>query len=89
MYSLHFLHADIRAVESQAIDEVEARLASEHASLPTGPNGRDDRNLILWFLRDRKFDVDKAVEKLATAIVSFRAKLELFLQHVILFTSLC
>ncbi|GAQ86283.1 Sec14p-like phosphatidylinositol transfer family protein [Klebsormidium nitens] len=55
-------------VREKAIDEVAARLAAEHGSLPTGPNGRDDRDLILWFLRDRKFDVDKAVEKLATAI---------------------
>jgi hypothetical protein len=59
-----------RGFNLQAIDEVAARLAAEHGSLPTGPNGRDDRDLILWFLRDRKFDQDKTVEKLATAIVS-------------------
>jgi hypothetical protein len=50
--------------------EVKERLAREHPGLPTGRNGRDDDDMVLWFLKDRKFSVDEAVSKLTKAIVS-------------------
>lgn len=50
--------------------EVKERLAREHPGLPTGRNGRDDDDMVLWFLKDRKFSVDEAVPKLTKAIVS-------------------
>ena len=53
------------------MEEVKTRLEKEHADLPVGKNGRDDRALLLWFLRDRAFDVDATVTKLVEAIVSF------------------
>ncbi|KAF3436992.1 hypothetical protein FNV43_RR19745 [Rhamnella rubrinervis] len=37
-------------------------------SLPVGKNGRDDEDMILWFLRDRKFSVEDAAAKLTKAI---------------------
>lgn len=49
--------------------QVKARLESERADLPVGTNGRDDEDLILWFLRDRKFDVDATVAKLVKTLV--------------------
>lgn len=52
------------------VSEVKERLAREHPGLPTGRNGRDDEDMILWFLKDRKFSVDEAVAKLNKAIVS-------------------
>nr|XP_024399664.1 phosphatidylinositol transfer protein CSR1-like isoform X2 [Physcomitrium patens] len=48
---------------------VKSRLEAERPDLPVGKNGRDDEDLLLWFLRDRKFDVDAAVEKITTALV--------------------
>jgi hypothetical protein len=50
--------------------EVKERLAREHPGLPMGRNGRDDDDLVLWFLKDRNFSVDEAVSKLTKAIVS-------------------
>jgi len=50
---------------------VKEKLEKEHYSLPVGRNGRDDEDMILWFLKDRKFDVEEAVSKLTKAIVSF------------------
>lgn len=47
------------------------KLEKEYYSLPVGRNGRDDEDMILWFLKDRKFDVEEAVSKLTKAIVSF------------------
>jgi hypothetical protein len=41
--------------------EVKEQLGREHLSLPTGSNGRDNDNMILWFLKDRKFSVDEVV----------------------------
>ncbi|KAL6181830.1 hypothetical protein ACLB2K_048479 [Fragaria x ananassa] len=35
--------------------EVKEKLEKDHQSLPVGENGRDDEDLILWFLKDRKF----------------------------------
>ncbi|PWZ07860.1 Motile sperm domain-containing protein 2 [Zea mays] len=53
---------------SKLVLEVKERLAREHPSLPTGRNGRDDDDMVLWFLKDRKFSVDEAVSKLTKAI---------------------
>jgi len=52
------------------VAQVKARLEAERADLPVGKNGRDDEDLILWFLRDRKFDVDATVAKLIKTLVS-------------------
>ncbi|XP_015581160.1 uncharacterized protein LOC8258695 isoform X2 [Ricinus communis] len=48
--------------------EVKDKLEKEHHSLPVGQNGRDDEDMILWFLKDRKFSVEEAVAKLTKAI---------------------
>ncbi|XP_004236232.1 uncharacterized protein [Solanum lycopersicum] len=48
--------------------DVKERLKREYADLPVGRNGRDDEEMILWFLKDRKFSVDDAVSKLHKAI---------------------
>ncbi|GAB2269812.1 hypothetical protein Dimus_004730 [Dionaea muscipula] len=48
--------------------EVKEKLARSHSSLPIGKNGRDDEDMILWFLKDRKFSVEEAVTKLTKAI---------------------
>jgi hypothetical protein len=55
----------------QLVLEVKEKLEKEYHSLPVGRNGRDDEDMILWFLKDRKFDVQEAVSKLTKAIVSF------------------
>ncbi|VAI91947.1 unnamed protein product [Triticum turgidum subsp. durum] len=56
------------ASTSKLVLEVKERLQREHPGLPTGRSGRDDDEMILWFLKDRKFAVDEAVPKLAKAI---------------------
>ncbi|KAG2675945.1 hypothetical protein I3760_12G028700 [Carya illinoinensis] len=48
--------------------EVKEKLQKEYHSLPVGKNGRDDEDMILWFLKDRKFSVEDAVAKLTKAI---------------------
>ncbi|KAA8540795.1 hypothetical protein F0562_024286 [Nyssa sinensis] len=48
--------------------EVKEKLEKDHYNLPVGRNGRDDEDMILWFLKDRKFSVDDAVSKLTKAI---------------------
>ncbi|XP_059444608.1 uncharacterized protein LOC132176427 isoform X3 [Corylus avellana] len=48
--------------------EVKEKLEKEYHSLPVGKNGRDDEDMILWFLKDRKFYVEDAVSKLTKAI---------------------
>lgn len=50
---------------------MKTKLEREYPSLATGKNGRDDEEMILWFLKDRKFSVAEAVSKLSKAIVSF------------------
>ncbi|KAL3824865.1 hypothetical protein ACJIZ3_020894 [Penstemon smallii] len=50
------------------VREVKEKLEKEHNSLPVGKNGRDDEEMILWFLKDRKFSVEDAVSKLNKAI---------------------
>lgn len=54
----------------QLVLEVKGKLEKEYHSLPVGKNGRDDEDMILWFLKDRKFSVEDAVSKLTKAIVS-------------------
>ena len=49
--------------------KVKEKLEKDHYNLPTGKNGRDDEELILWFLKDRRFEVDEAISKLTKAIV--------------------
>ena len=53
----------------QLVLEVKEKLEREHSSLPLGRNGRDDEEMILWFLKDRKYSVEDAVAKLTKAIV--------------------
>ncbi|KAK9278219.1 hypothetical protein L1049_027780 [Liquidambar formosana] len=48
--------------------EVKEKLERDHHSLPVGRNGRDDEDMILWFLKDRKFSVEDAIAKLTKAI---------------------
>ncbi|XP_058733617.1 CRAL-TRIO domain-containing protein C3H8.02-like [Vicia villosa] len=48
--------------------EVKEKLEKEHHTLPVGRNGRDDEDMILWFLKDRKFSVEEAVSKLVKTI---------------------
>ncbi|XP_059642380.1 phosphatidylinositol transfer protein CSR1 [Cornus florida] len=48
--------------------EVKEKLGKDHYSLPVGKNGRDDEDMILWFLKDRKYSVEDAVLKLTKAI---------------------
>jgi hypothetical protein len=50
---------------------VKEKLQREYPNLATGKNGRDDEEMILWFLKDRKYSVEEAVSKLSQAIVSF------------------
>ncbi|KAF3502857.1 hypothetical protein F2Q69_00040071 [Brassica cretica] len=52
----------------QLVLEVKERLAKDCTSLPIGKNGRDDEEMILWFLKDRRFSVDEAIGKLTKAI---------------------
>ncbi|XP_073017626.1 uncharacterized protein [Primulina eburnea] len=47
---------------------VKVKLEKEYSSLPVGKNGRDDEEMILWFLKDRRFSVEDAVSKLTKAI---------------------
>ncbi|KAD4179920.1 hypothetical protein R6Q59_023314 [Mikania micrantha] len=48
--------------------KVKEMLEKDYYSLPTGKYGRDDEELILWFLKDRRFSVDEAISKLTKAI---------------------
>ena len=54
----------------QLVEDVKRKLESMHPDLPVGRNGRDDEELLHWFLKDRKYDVDAAVAKLVKALVS-------------------
>lgn len=54
----------------QLVVEVKEKLKKQHSSLPVGKCGRDDEEMILWFLKDRKFSVEETVTKLSKAIVS-------------------
>lgn len=59
----------IRSFWLQLVAEVKEMLNKEHNSLPLGKNGRDDEEMILWYLKDRKYSVQDAVSKLSKAIV--------------------
>ncbi|KAK9119776.1 hypothetical protein Scep_017869 [Stephania cephalantha] len=48
--------------------EVKEKLGRDYKGLPVGRYGRDDEEMILWFLKDRRFDVEAAANKLAKAI---------------------
>ncbi|KAG8484121.1 hypothetical protein CXB51_022910 [Gossypium anomalum] len=48
--------------------EVKEKLEKEHYDLPVGENGRDDEDMILWYLKDRRFSVEEAIAKLTKAI---------------------
>lgn len=52
----------------QLVLEVKEKLEKDHYSLPVGKYGRDDEDMILWFLKDRKFSVKDTVSKLTKAI---------------------
>ncbi|XP_024960741.1 uncharacterized protein LOC112501261 isoform X2 [Cynara cardunculus var. scolymus] len=56
------------------VTKVKEKLEKDHFSLPTGKNGRDDEELILWFLKDRRFSVEEAVSKLTKAIMLDRSE---------------
>ncbi|KAF8399740.1 hypothetical protein HHK36_015611 [Tetracentron sinense] len=59
----------LEPIESQKlVMEIKEKLERDHLSLPLGKNGRDDEDMILWFLKDRKFSVEDAVTKLTKAI---------------------
>ncbi|XP_002986250.2 phosphatidylinositol transfer protein CSR1 [Selaginella moellendorffii] len=54
--------------QERLVNQLKHHLATSHSYLPVGKNGRDDDELLLWFLQDRKFDVPKAGTKLANYI---------------------
>lgn len=56
----------------QLVVEVKEKLEKQHRTLPVGKYGRDDEEMILWFLKDRKFSVEETVSKLTKAIVSVK-----------------
>lgn len=63
-------YSRIWCLNVQLVLEVKEKLENEYPSLPVGKNGRDDEDMILWFLKDRKFSVEDAAAKLTKAIVS-------------------
>ena len=65
----------------QLVLEVKERLKNEYHELPVGKNGRDDENMIYWFLKDRSFSVDDAVKRLNKAIV----RITLYVDNMIYF----
>ncbi|GAB4845733.1 hypothetical protein Ancab_039135 [Ancistrocladus abbreviatus] len=50
------------------VAEVKEKLEKDYSSLPVGKYGRDDEDMILWFLKDREFSVNDAVTRLVKAI---------------------
>lgn len=54
----------------QLVMKVKEKLAKDYTTLPVGKNGRDDEEMIHWFLKDRNFSVDETISKLAKAIVT-------------------
>lgn len=48
--------------------EVKEKLEKRDSSLPIGKYGRDDEEMIYWFLKDRKFSVEETLAKLTKAI---------------------
>ncbi|XP_034673848.1 CRAL-TRIO domain-containing protein C365.01 isoform X3 [Vitis riparia] len=49
--------------------EVKEKLEKDQHSLPVGRNGRDDEDMILWFLKDRKFSVEEKCKHIAKRTV--------------------
>jgi hypothetical protein len=78
MFMLRRMHLYISATEHnpkknvalQLVEDVKRKLESMHPDLPVGKNGRDDEELLHWFLKDRRYDVDAAIAKLVKALVS-------------------
>ncbi|KAK1429078.1 hypothetical protein QVD17_11278 [Tagetes erecta] len=70
--SSSFLKFSVRNCSSDTshklVMKVKEKLEKDYYSLPTGKNGRDDEQLILWFLKDRRFSVEDAISKLTKAI---------------------
>ena len=62
--------------------EVKEKLEKDHHSLPVGKCGRDDEEMILWFLKDRKFSVNETVSKLTKAIVRYQFHVYLFMNDI-------
>ncbi|XP_058194049.1 CRAL-TRIO domain-containing protein C3H8.02 [Rhododendron vialii] len=50
------------------VTDVKERLENDHHNLRVGMYGKDEEDVIFWFLKDRKFSVEDAVSKLAKAI---------------------
>lgn len=48
----------------QLVVEVRERLEMEHSYLPVGKFGKDDEEMILWFLKEGKFSAEEDVSKL-------------------------
>uniref|UniRef100_A0A7N0RAT4 CRAL-TRIO domain-containing protein n=2 Tax=Kalanchoe fedtschenkoi TaxID=63787 RepID=A0A7N0RAT4_KALFE len=48
--------------------EVKEKLEKNYHDLPVGEYGRDDEEMILWYLKDRRFSVEEACGKLTKAI---------------------
>ncbi|CAN1347830.1 hypothetical protein LINPERPRIM_LOCUS41255 [Linum perenne] len=48
--------------------EVKEKLLKDHKTLPVGKCGRDDDEMILWFLKVSRFSVEETVGKLTKAI---------------------
>lgn len=63
------LLANVLIYYLQLVLEVKEKLAKDYYNLPVGKNGRDDEDMILWFLKDRNFVVNDTVSKLSKAIV--------------------
>ncbi|WVZ09130.1 hypothetical protein V8G54_013660, partial [Vigna mungo] len=68
------LHSQPQLDTRKLVLSVKEKLEKEHRSLPVGRNGRDDEDMILWFLKDRKFSVEDAISKLTKAIGEIQVK---------------
>ncbi|CAM8933812.1 hypothetical protein QQ045_015054 [Rhodiola kirilowii] len=64
------VHCSLAATDQshKLVLEVKENLERYHQTLPVGKNGRDDEDMILWFLKDRDYSVEEATERLAKAI---------------------
>ncbi|KAG4929905.1 hypothetical protein JHK82_046974 [Glycine max] len=62
------VHSQTQLDSRKLVLAVKEKLEKEHHNLPVGRNGRDDEDMILWFLKDRKFSIDDAIYKLTKAI---------------------
>ncbi|KAK4744353.1 hypothetical protein SAY87_010665 [Trapa incisa] len=67
-FSLRNSVSDSTEARKKLVLEVKEKLQRDHSNLPVGKNGRDDEEMIYWFLKDRKFAVDEATTKLVKAI---------------------